>query len=322
MSGDEVAARDEESVRSLLPRVMDLCPPRSRPTYQIGFRRLVEAFGDRHLPDVTPMDLQALRDQVRLDVGTQKVAKARSTGRRLRSYDPDAHGKGAAENFVRSARFFFRVAQDCNLITVSPAANLKPPKRPQAPERPLTPSELADLYDVATRTGDDPPLDRLIVLLLRHTACRREGVINLTLDALDPARRRITVSEKRGEVRELPLNPTLIHELAIFARARGATHGSDAVLRYRTGAPLTRRRFNTLFDRLDEHTDWSEALDVGAHWVRHTTLSDIAAVAGLRVAEAYAGHSPSDGPTIFRYTKIPFEELERAYERTFQGELE
>lgn len=313
----DVASDGTTPLGDLLPRVLELCPPRSLPTYQIGFRRLVEAFGDRPIASVTPMDLQALRDSVRRDVGTQTVAKARATGRRLRSYDPDAHGKGAAENFVRSARFYFRVAEDAHLIRVSPAANLKPPTRPTAPERPLTRAELEDLYRVATQTGDDPQLDRLIVLFLRYTACRREGVLNLVIGSLDLARGRVTVSEKFGGVRDLPLGRSLIRELLAFAQSRGARGDAAHVFRYRQGSAITRRRFNTLFDRLDQYTDWSEPLDVGAHWIRHTTLSDIAAVAGLRVAEAYAGHSSTNGPTIFRYTKVSFEQLEEAFRATF-----
>lgn len=308
------------AVRSLLPRVLKLCPPKSLPTYRIGFMRLVDDLGDRPIDAVTLLDLESLRNRVQREVGQRKVAKARETGRRLRSYDPDAHGKGAAENFVRSARFFFRVAQDAGLVAVSPATNLRPPRRPQAPERPLTAPELADVYRVASHTGDDTQLDHLVVLFLRHTACRREGALNLVLGALDAERGTVTVSEKAGEVRALPLDRGLARDLSVFARARGARFDADPVFRFKNGRPMTRRRFNTLFDRLDEHTDWSEPLDVGAHWIRHTTLSDVAAVAGIRVAEAFAGHAPSDGPTIFRYTKVPFEELRAAYEAVFGGE--
>lgn len=79
-------------VRDLLPRVLDLCPKKSLPTYRIGFTRLVDALGDRPLTEVTPMELESLRDQVQSRVGRAKVAAARSRGRRLRSYDEDAHG--------------------------------------------------------------------------------------------------------------------------------------------------------------------------------------------------------------------------------------
>ena len=196
-------------------------------------------------------------------------------------------------------------------------ASIVVPRRTLAPERPLSTSELDDMFRVATTTGDDPELDRLLVLFLRHTACRREGSLNLVRQGLDGTTRCVTLSEKGGQVRTLPLAGWLLDELEAFSGARGAQVPADAVFRYSDGHPLTRRRFNTLFNRLDRHTVWSEELDVGPHWLRHTTLSDVAAVAGVRVAEAYAGHQASTAPTIFRYTAVDFDDLVGAYEEVF-----
>lgn len=299
-------------VRDLIPRVIALCPPRSLPTYMTGFRRLEVAFGDVEIGLVTALDLEALRNAVQRDVGAAKVDDARARGRALRSYDPDAHGHGAAENLVRSMRFFFRVAVNDQLVASSPALLVPVPRRPPAPERPLTPLELEDVFRVATSSGDDPELDRLLVLFLRHTACRREGCLNLVRNALDHQQHKVTLSEKNGQARDLPLAPWLLSELTSFAISRGAAMPHDHVFRYADGHPLTRRRFNYLFDRLDDETEWSRALDVGAHWLRHTTLSDIAAVAGVRVAEEYAGHSNEDR-TIYRYASVSFDDLVDAY---------
>lgn len=303
-------------VRDLMPRVVALCPAKSLPTYQAGFRRLEEAFGDEKVAQVTALDLEALRNSVQREVGSRQVASARHRGRALRSYDPDAHGRGAAENLVRSMRFFFRVAVNDGIIPHSPALRVSVPRRPPAPERPLTTDELDDVFRVATTTGDDPALDRLLVLFLRHTACRREGCLNLVRNGLNLRGHRVTLSEKNGQARDLPLTPWLLAELDRFAVSRGALCPHDHVFRYSDGHPLTRRRFNTLFDRLDGETDWSQALDVGAHWIRHTTLSDISAVAGVRVAEEYAGHSNGDR-TIFRYATVDFEDLVDAYWAVF-----
>lgn len=303
-------------VRDLMPRVIAMCPPKSLPTYGVGFRRLTAAFGDTPIASITTVDLEALRDRVQREVGVQRVASARERGKALRSYDPDAHGRGAAENLVRSARFYFRVAVNDQLISHSPALGVAVPQRSKAPERPLTHEELSDLFYVAAHTGDDPTLDRLLVLFLRHTACRREGCLNLVLNNLDHRQRRVTLSEKNGQTRVLPLAPWLLRELTAFATERGAVARHDPVFRYLDGHPLTKRRFNTLFDRLDGHTNWSDPLDVGAHWLRHTTLSDIAAVAGDRVAEEYAGHVNHER-TIYRYAAVSFEDLVDAYRTVF-----
>lgn len=303
-------------VRDLMPRVVSLCPAKSLPTYGIGFRRLEAAFGEEPIAEITTVDLEALRNRVQREVGVDRVASAKRRGKPLRSYDADAHGRGAAENLVRSMRFYFRVAVNDHLVAHSPAQDVAVPKRARAPERPLTLEELSDLFHVATRTGDDPRLDRLLVLFLRHTGCRREGCINLVVDNLDHRQHRVTVSEKNGSTRVLPLAPWLLRELEALAVQRGAVAGHDAVFRYRDGHPLTERRFNTLFDRLDAHTEWSDPLDVGAHWLRHTTLSDIAAVAGDRVAEEYAGHANSDR-TIYMYAAVSFDDLVDAYWAVF-----
>lgn len=80
---------------------------------------------------------------------------------------------------------------------------------------------------------------------------------------------------------------------------------------------LADRAPETIYDRLDEHTTWTDRLDLGVHWVRHTTLDDVRSVAGGRVAAAYAGHEDSSQATIGLYSKITFDELAAAYEAIF-----
>lgn len=307
----------ECTVRLYLPRALELCPAKSLDTYHAGFSRLDGAYGPMRLDEVRPTDLELLRDRTRAEVGARKVDSARCTGRSLGSYDPDAHGHGAAENLVRAVRRFFRCAVADGVLASSPATELAAPRRPLPPERALTTVELADLYRVASGTGNDQELDTRLVRFIRHTACRREGTLNLTLDALRADRPSVTVVEKFGVARELPLAGREIAALVDFARGRGARCGADAVFRYRNGRPISYRRFDNLFGRLDRYTEWSEQLDVGAHWIRHTTLTDVAAVAGLAVAAAYAGHrAPSKNPTL-RYVSVGFEDLARAYDTLF-----
>lgn len=297
--------------------VSEAVPPKSLPTYRSGLRALEEHLGSRPLSEVSLVDLTSLRDRIHRASGKARVDSARASGRRLRSYDADAHGQGAAENFVRAARFFFRYAVAARWIGQSPADELTAPPRQDAPERPLTERELQDIWSAATGTGRDPDLDGLLLTFLRHTAARREGCLNLTLDHLDHGRLSVVLPEKRGRTRELPLRKSLLAELDAFGRARGADGIGSPVFRYKSGVPLTRRRFNSIFDRVDRHVGWTEPLDVGAHWIRHTTLADIAAVSDVRVAAAFAGHSPGSLGVIGRYTKVTWEDLCEAYEIVF-----
>jgi site-specific recombinase XerD len=304
-------------VADLHARVLDLCPRKSLPTYRAGFERLIQRFGSFPLDGVQLTDLEKQRDDVREEVGRKRVADAIARGKHLRSYDPDAHGHGAAENYVRSVRFFFRVTVKEDLLSRSPAQELTAPPRPDAPERALTESELEDLRRIAETTGRDPELDLLILDFLRHTAARREGVLNLYLTHLHIEQQAVTLTEKRGRARTLPLSSAMLRRLLTFAKSRGATAPHDAVFRYSSGTPITRRRFNSLFDRLDRHCTWSDQLDVGAHWLRHTTLSDLAAASDQRVAGAYAGHRPGRRATIERYSHVEFDDLVDAYELLF-----
>jgi site-specific recombinase XerD len=216
-----------------------------------------------------------------------------------------------------AARFFFRFAMDAGLIDASPAARLSPPRRHPSLRRPLTPDELTEVWVVASTTGMDPELDTRVLTLLRHTACRRSGALGLTRDAMDRQRGAVRLTEKYGHTRVQPLSRRIIEDLDAFAVSRGAMAGHDNVFRYRNGNPLTRRRFNSLFDRVDRHTSFTEALDVSAHWIRHTTLADIAAASDLRVATAFAGHAPERLGVIGTYTLVTFDDLCEAYEAVF-----
>src|SRR4051812_22775887 len=119
------------TVEDLVDEVLEAISPKSRPTYATGIRLLAHRLGRCPLDEVKLADLERLRDQVRRDVGLRKVQRARAQGRRLRAYDPDAHGKGAAENFVRGVRFFFTHACAAGYLVSSPAAGLRPPRRPR-----------------------------------------------------------------------------------------------------------------------------------------------------------------------------------------------
>src|SRR3954447_4955717 len=109
------------TVAELIDEALTAVSEKSRPTYGTGIRLLGQELGERPLAAVHLADLEALRDRVRRDVGIATVARARRSGRRLASYDPDAYGKGAAENFVRATRFFFAYACRAELLASSPA---------------------------------------------------------------------------------------------------------------------------------------------------------------------------------------------------------
>lgn len=305
------------TVADLIGDVRGACSEKSLPTYNKHFRALAANFGDQPVTAITANHLCALRDETIARAAAEKIERAERNGRALRTYEHDAHGRGAGENAVRAFRFFFRYALKEGLVPKNVALDVEVPKRLPAPERPLVPWELEEVATVWCTTGDDPELDTLLFEFHRKTAARREGGLNLRLGGLDERRGAITLTEKFGKTRELPYDTDGLARLRRFAQSRGATSPSDHVFRSRRGTRISRKRYETIYDRLDRHTAWTEALDLGAHWIRHTTLDDVRTVGGERVAAAYAGHEDSSGDTIARYTKVTFEELACAFEAIF-----
>ena len=258
-----------------IPAARDSATEACRRTYGPGWRRLEAALGDKPLDEVTTQDLKDLRDQIHREVGEDVVAKAIKSGKPLLSYEPRAHGYGAAENFVRAVRNLYNHALDANVTTANPASMLKAPKRPDAPERPLTGEELAEVATVWCTTGNDTELDSLLYEFHRKTAARRIGGLNLRLANLDPREGAIWSTEKFSKVRKQPLDVEFIDRLDRFARSRGATAASDHVFRMRSGKPITYKRYEVIYGRLHRYTTWTRQLEVGVHWIRHTTLDDV-----------------------------------------------
>ena len=192
---DHLDAPTTPTIAEFAPLALERCGDKSRPTYAVHIRLLVDAHGALRLDEITTDHLAELRDRIRRDVANAKIARAQATGRLLVSDAVDAHGHGAAENFVRAARFLFRLAVDRRLITHSPAAAVKIPTRPPAPERPLTCEELNVFAVVACTTGNDPLLDGLLFEFHRKTAARREGALNLRICDLDARGGAVTLTE-------------------------------------------------------------------------------------------------------------------------------
>lgn len=170
------------TVADFAPAVTEACSKKSLPTYKPHFRRLVEAHGDLRLDQVTPGDLQALRDRVIVKAGTDKINRALANGRALLSYQLDAHGHSAGENCVRAMRYFFKHVRKQRLTRDNPAMEVAVPKRPPAPERPLLPWELeqvalvvcvdrvAHIRTLCERAGDANGFDAVVAAALHAAA--------------------------------------------------------------------------------------------------------------------------------------------------------
>jgi len=89
--------------------------------------------------------------------------------------------------------------------------------------------------------------------------------------------------------------PSLLTLLGHHGTIRGATRLDDAVLCTANGAPISARRYSTIFDRARTCLPWAARTPVSAHVLRHTAITTVGRIVGYPVAQAFAGHAP---PTV------------------------
>ena len=181
----------------------------TRRAYGSYWIRVLEHWGDRHLDEPTPSEIRQLMAYVK----THVVARRNARG-----------GRSAEEHLVASLRCLYRRAVDDGLIAEAdnPARKVAKPRRLPTTRRALPDTRLAEINEVAARTGDDPELDTLLLRLHTETACRRGGALALRPRDLDPEQCLVLLREKGETVRWQPVSPTLMGRLVEHGRERHA----------------------------------------------------------------------------------------------------
>ena len=276
--------------------------PALRSTYRTGIRAFQDQCGGMDLRRITTAHVEAVVERLMHD-----------------GLDQGLSGTYQWEHGLRGIRFVLRLAKDFGIITRNPALDVSFKARPDGSRRALTSTELSAAFRIALTTGSDPELDVLILRFLRETACRRGALLKLTLGDIDEAICAVLLREKNRRRPRIPVSQVLIDDLRAHAAMRGSPLDDPhaAVFRYRDGTPLTARRFDSLFLRVQKRMPPVNHGGITAHWIRHTTLTDIRMLAGSDVSEAYAGHRPDNQRAIAEYTKVEFSELRAAHDRLF-----
>ena len=282
-----------------LPHVVAAAGPSARRVYSSYWNRMVKTWAGRPIDDIAASEIQTLRLVV--------VATARHR-RNSRG------GRYTGELFIAAARAYYKCAVDDSLIDAadSPAHRISKPRRLPSTRRALTADELTEINLVARTTGNDVILDALLLRLHTETACRRGGSLGLRLMDLDAERGLVLLREKGGTVRWQPISLDLATRLAEHAHIRGAVLPTDALLRYRTGKPLTSRRYDHLWHRIGQHLPWVAAHGISTHWLRHTTLTWVERHFGYGTARAYAGHTDTTGPATTTYIRADLQAVAAA----------
>jgi integrase/recombinase XerC len=285
------------SVEELVQAHLSVLPAHHR--YGKSLERLAHWAGDRPASSVSAGEI---------------AEWARRAGDEGRQDPKSRHGIGAEEAFVLAARAAYGAGIVAGLVRVNPAADVPLPERPSSRRTALTFEELKQVHLAAVAHSRDPELDDLVFQFLRETACRRRGVLRLARRDLAPATRSVRLTEKYGKQRWMPVSAHLVDRLLSHADARH--RGCDRVLHRLGEAHMTDKWFEG-FARRMQALPWAAELGVSAHWIRHTTLTDIERIAGVRVAAAYAGHADGSFGVTGTYTKPSPEELRLAHQRLF-----
>ncbi|CAM4041632.1 Integrase [Nocardia ninae] len=299
LAGGLVVGTPIPTFRDFITRLRAALPVTTVRNYGTYWRIIEDNWGERLLDEPTATEI----DQMVKEHRCCAVVRANSRG-----------GRGAAANMVSAFRCLYRHAERDGLIHPSenPASKVDRPRPLPSPRHALTFEQVQDIGRVASTTGNDGELDALIVRLHIETACRRGGVLALTLNDLDREDCLVQLREKGETTRWQPVSPLLMSKLIEHVDKRGGEH-TQQVLRYRDGRPVGRRRYDYLTERIREHLPWAAKLQVSAHWIRHTTLTFVEREFGIAIARAFAGHTDKAGNgAIFTYTRAGLIEVAEA----------
>lgn len=283
-----------------IPRVAQAVSAGTHRSYRSYWKRILAVWADQRLDEPTALDIKNLAAQVK----SQATMRRNTRG-----------GRSAAEHLIAALRCVYHHAEADGLIAEgdNPARRVPKPRRLPSNRRGLPDARLRELNQVATRTGNDPSLDTVLLRLHTETACRRGGALALRPKDLDVEQCLIYLREKGDTTRWQPVSPTLMRHLHSHARHRGATEPGEPLLRYANGAPLTARRYDYLWKRLREHLPWAATQQISTHWLRHTTLTWVERNFSYAIARAYAGHSgTSDAGTTTTYVRADLTEIAAA----------
>ena len=226
-----------------LDRVEQAVSDGTRRAYSSYWTRLRETWGTRRLNEPTPLEIKQLAERTKVRAVSRRNAR---------------DGRSAAEHMISALRCLYRHAVDDGILREAdnPALRVAKPRRLASTRHALPDTRVNEILQVVASTGNDPQLDTLLLRLHLQTACRRGGALALRLGDLDTQQCLILLREKGETVRWQPVSPTLMRQLVDHARERGAVDPDDQVLRYRTGEPITHRRYDHLWQRIGQHLPW------------------------------------------------------------------
>jgi site-specific recombinase XerD len=218
----------------------------------------------------------------------------------------------SVRGYARSIRIFLRWCSELYQLPYLAhiASRIRLPPKPRQSPKFIDPKDLARLI---LACGDDEIglRDRALLCFLADTGCRVGGLLGLTLDKLDLARRRALVHEKGGRTRPVPFSAETAEALRVWLKVRpkDATSvfcGLGGPGRFFRGEPLSRGGLHAILVKLAARAGVTGRCN--AHSFRHgfartaltrgMNMGVLAQILGHRsiqtTIDIYGGLSPDD----------------------------
>lgn len=293
-------------------------------TYRTWIKRLVAAHGEDVPASLTAGDLT--------DLIARHVLANRGVDERRRS------GRSAEENAVGAYRHLWGYFVEKQYVETNIASRLRKPARVETRRRGFTPQESALLRELA-RSGGDPLLDEITLVLPERLGLRRIELCRMRLGDIDRMGRTVEVWGKGDKSRIVPIPPHLFGQLEMYVESRRPAHlsaekwwRSDEILlrrppagQFPLGRPAGRRRIEDLFTRLQRYApDLFAGRDVSLHSYRHALGTFTDGAYGRAMTRAVLGHTSRRTPTD-HYVHIPISQIAEVlteYENQLLGWLQ
>ena len=134
---------------------------------------------------------------------------------------------------LSAVKAYFRYQKARGLRREDPSVRMPAPKLARRLPTSIAPKDLRRLFasfpDPLNNDSYPSLRDHLLLALLYETGMRRAELINMTIDSVDLARRRLSVIGKGNKERLLPFGERLAELLDVYLEARGKIEGSGAV---------------------------------------------------------------------------------------------
>lgn len=281
-------------------------------TSKTGLRRLYRYHGTKTMCQLNVFTLKNDECKVREETAAKVEQQAENLSsevnewRRIRKEQEvekrrRAEGEGAWSNYRDAVSTLFKFVGGFADVK-TPTTAVRSRTRPSNQRRALTEAEMLALWNAAS-LEDDAELSLLYLDCIRETAARVHSVEQLNLEDINWATGIAIFRTKNRRIHEACLSVDLMNRIRERAVRQGWNEeipdGYDPRSFNNTGTPafrtrglkrVTKKWRETFFNRIDERTRRSDQPKFTAHWLRHTTITQVERIVGKDAAQRWAGH--------------------------------